>query len=471
MNCFKHLFDFDRFRQTSQPQASQSIPQPTSKIRRLQLTGGAIALLMLTTACGGTQTTTESPANSDATSTTTASSDGAAAGALKLGTLLPITGDLAQYGTTMQDSVSLLVETVNACDGVLGSEVTLISEDDQTDPAAGASGMTKLAEVDQVAGVVGAAGSAVSSAAVDIAVRNEVVQISPSSTSPEFTARAEKGEFNGYWFRTAPPDSFQGDALAQLARDQGLQNVAVFAINNDYGNGLVQAFTDAFKAQGGTVVNESNPTLYAENATTFDSELSAAFSGNPDGVLLVAYPETGSLILKSAFEQGLLDGETKILLTDGMKTNELAELVGRDADGNYIVSGVLGTAPSATGPGLEAFKSAYNAKFNREPNVYDPNSWDAAAVMVLAAEAAKANTGSALKDQIREVANAPGEEVTDVCQALALVREGRDINYQGASGNVDFNDQGDVVGAYDIWMINDNGQLEVQETIEVGGES
>ncbi|GAB4228705.1 MAG: ABC transporter substrate-binding protein [Elainellaceae cyanobacterium] len=431
--------------------------------------GGAIALLLFTAACGsGTDTTAESPASPDATDTTTASTSGGE-GALKLGTLLPITGDLAQYGTTMQDSTSLLIETVNACDGALGSPVQLISEDDQTDPAAGASGMTKLAEVDQVAGVVGAAGSAVSSAAVDIAVRNQVVQISPSSTSPEFTDRAEKGEFDGFWFRTAPPDTFQGDALAQLAQDQGLENVAVFAINNDYGNGLVQAFTEAFKAQGGTVTNESNPTLYAENATTFDSELSAAFSSNPDAVLLVAYPETGSLILKSAYEQGLLDGDTKILLTDGMKTDELAELVGQGPDGNYIVSGVIGTAPSAGGPGIEAFTELYQEKFNRAPNVYDPNSWDAAAVMVLAAEAAKGTTGAALKDQIREVANAPGQEVTDVCEALALVREGEDVNYQGASGNVDFNEQGDVVGAYDVWTINDEGELEVQDTIEVGG--
>lgn len=433
--------------------------------------GSAIALLMLTAACGsGTetaQTTTESPA--DSADTTTANLSGTDGG-LKLGSLLPITGDLAQYGTTMQDSTSLLIETVNACDGVLGKPVELVSEDDQTDPAAGASGMTKLAEVDQVAGVVGAAGSAVSAAAIDIAVRNQVVQISPSSTSPEFTERAEKGEFNGFWFRTAPPDTFQGEALAQVAKEQGFQNVAVLAINNDYGNGLVQSFTEAFKAQGGTVVNESNPTFYAENATTFDSELSAAFSGDPDAVMLVAYPETGSLILKSAYEQGFLDGETQILLTDGMKTEELAELVGQDAEGNYIVSGVLGTAPSAGGPGLDAFKQAYSAKFNREPNVYDPNSWDAAAVMVLAAEAAKGNTGAALKEQIREVANPPGEEVSDVCEALALVRQGQDINYQGASGNVDFNENGDVVGAYDVWTITDEGELEVQETIEIGGE-
>jgi ABC-type branched-subunit amino acid transport system substrate-binding protein len=103
------------------------------------------------------------------------------------------------------------------------------------------------------------------------------------------------------------------------------------------------------------------------------------------------------------------------------------------------------------------------------PQVYDPNSWDAAAVILLAAEAAKANTGAAIQSKISEVANAPGEEVTDVCQALALVREGKDINYQGASGTVDFNAQGDVVGKYDIWTIADDGKLTVKSTVSVGG--
>jgi branched-chain amino acid transport system substrate-binding protein/neutral amino acid transport system substrate-binding protein len=454
----------DRFNRTSLPS------QPTSTSNRLRYLmrwgqGSSIALLLLLTACGtGTQTTQSPDANQTTTTTNTAD------GSLKLGSLLPITGDLAQFGTTMQDTAQLLIETANSCDGALGQPVELVAEDDQTDPAAGASGMTKLAEVDQVAGVIGAAGSAVSSAAVDIAVRNQVVQISPSSTSPEFTERAKQGDFDGFWFRTAPPDTFQGDALAQLAREQGFENVAVLAINNDYGNGLVQSFVSAFTAEGGTVTNEANPTLYAENATTFDSELSAAFNGNPDAVLLVAYPETGSLILKSAYEQGLLDGDTQIMLTDGMKTDQLGELVGQGPDGEYIVSGVIGTAPSAGGPGLDAFKEVYTSRFNREPNVFDPNTWDAAAVLVLAAEAANGTTGADLRDQIREVANAPGQEVSDICEALALVRDGQAINYEGASGSVDFNDEGDVVGTYDVWTITDEGRLEVQSTIEVGAE-
>ncbi|MBF2001734.1 MAG: ABC transporter substrate-binding protein [Synechococcales cyanobacterium M58_A2018_015] len=422
--------------------------------------GGALALLLIS-ACGTTTPTAEQTTD-PATGTTTGGE-----GQLKIGTLLPITGDLAQYGTTMQDSASLLVDTINGCGGVLGQPVQLISEDDQTDPAAGAAGMTKLAEVDRVAGVVGAAGSAVSSAAVDIAVRNQVVQISPASTSPVFTERAEKGEFNGFWFRTAPPDTFQGEALAQLAQQQGFKTVSILAINNDYGNGLVESFEAAFKQLGGTI--SGTPTRYAPDATLFDAELRSAFANSPDAVLLIAYPETGSLILKAAQEQGLLDGKTKLLLTDGMKTDNLAELVGKTADGQFITAGVIGTAPSAGGPAIDEFRRVYSQKFNRDPNVFDPNTWDAAAVIALAAEAAQSTNGAAVRDKINEVANAPGQEVSDVCQALALVRDGTDINYQGASGSVDFNAQGDVVGSYDVWTITDAGKLEVQSKIEIGG--
>jgi ABC-type branched-subunit amino acid transport system substrate-binding protein len=426
--------------------------------------GGAIAFLMLLAACGNAPTASNQTSESPAGESPAATGEG-----LKLGTLLPLTGDLAQYGKPMQESVDLLVQTVNACGGALGQPITLISEDDQTDPAAGAAGMTKLAEVDRVAGVVGAAGSAVSSAAVDIAVRNQVVEISPSSTSPTFTERASKGEFNGFWYRTAPPDTYQGEALAKLAQEQGFKRVAVLAINNDYGNGLVQSFVSAFKELGGEVVNEANPTLYAPTATTFDSELGAAFNGEPDAVMMVAYPETGSLILKAAQEQGFLGGKTKMLLTDGMKTDELANLVGKGPDGQFIATGVLGTAPSAGGPAIEAFRQLYTGKFNRDPQVYDPNSWDAAALLVLAAEAAKANTGEAIKAQIPNVANPPGDEVSDVCQALTLVREGKDINYQGASGTVDLNNDGDVAGAYDVWTVTEDGKIAVQSTITVGG--
>ncbi|MGF1512833.1 MAG: ABC transporter substrate-binding protein [Elainellaceae cyanobacterium] len=429
--------------------------------------GVAIALLALAAACQSAEDATD--ASPEGGSQDSASQSGAAAGPLKIGTLLPITGDLAQYGGPMEDSANLLRDTVNACGGVLGQSVELISEDTQTEPSAGASAMSKLVEADQVGGVVGAAASSISSAAVDIAVRNSVVQISPASTSPVFTERAKTGDFNGYWFRTAPPDTFQGDALARLASDRGFDRVAVLAINNDYGNGLVASFSSAFEAQGGTVANSANPTLYTPDAATFDSEVSEAFSGSPDAVLLVAYPETGSLILKSAFEQGLLEGGTQVMLTDGMKDDAIAELVGKTASGDYIISGVFGTAPSSEGPALERFTQIYQDAFDREPSVFDPNTWDAAALIALAAEAAQSTAGPDIQTSISEVANAPGQPVSDVCEGLALLRDGEDIDYQGASGVVDLDEQGDVVGSYDVWSIDEEGALVIEDTVTIGG--
>ncbi|XWK90825.1 MAG: ABC transporter substrate-binding protein [Phormidium sp.] len=420
-----------------------------TKVAKLLFCGGAIALLSLAAACQNN----------------TSSGSG-----LKIGTLLPITGDLSQFGASMQDSANLLVKTVNECGGVLGQPVQLISENDQTNPAAGAAAMTKLAEVNRVGGVVGAAGTSISSAAVDIAVRNQVVQISPSSTGPIFTERAKKGDFRGFWFRTAPPDNFQGQALAKLAQARGFKTVSVLAINNDYGRGLVNSFTSAFTPLGGKVLNQAKPTYYPPDASSFESEVAAAFRGNPDAVLLVAYPETGSLILKAAYQQGLLGKKTQVMLTDGMKDLKIAELVGRNAQGGYITTGMIGTSASAGGAALKQFNDRYKtAHNNRQPTVYAPNTWDAAAVLVLAAEAAKSTSGTAIKDKIREVANPPGQNVSDVCQALSLIRQGQQINYQGASGNLDFDSQGDVTGNYDVWTIDKNGQLKVVSTISVRG--
>jgi neutral amino acid transport system substrate-binding protein len=119
----------------------------------------------------------------------------AADSGLKLGSLLPSTGDLGPVGQPMVSVVPLLVETVNQCGGVNGKPVELIAADDETDATKGNAAMTKLAEVDKVAGVVGSFASSVSQSAVDVAVRNKVMLVSPGSTSPAFTERAKKGDF------------------------------------------------------------------------------------------------------------------------------------------------------------------------------------------------------------------------------------------------------------------------------------
>lgn len=410
---------------------------------------------------GGGEATPEPAAEASPASPAAAGGDG-----LKIGALLPATGDLSSIGQPMLAVLPLMVEQVNACGGVNGADIAIIAEDDQTDPTVGAEAMTKLTEVDKVAGVVGSFASSVSGAAVDVAVRNKVMMISPGSTSPVFTERAQKGEFEGFWARTAPPDTYQAEALAKLASERGFANVSTVAINNDYGVGFEQKFITSFKETGGTVPNEASPTRYDPKATTFETEAQAALGEKPDALAAILYVETGALLLKAAYEQGLLDGVT-VLLTDGVQTPEFPEQVGKTADGKYIIEGALGTVPGADGSGLADLTALIQEKLNTKPSAFVPQTWDAMALLVLAAQAAGENTGTGIQSKLREVANAPGQEVTDVCEALELVKAGTDINYQGASGNVDVDENGDVVGSYDVWTVKEDGTLEVIDTVKL----
>ena len=406
-------------------------------------------------------TTEETPSSQNRENTGTSNNNDG----LKLGGLLPVTGDLSSMGQNMPITSQLAVDTINACGGVNGKPVTLIKEDSQTDPVAGSAAMTKLAEVDKVAGVVGAFASSVSTAALDVAVRNNVMLISPGSTSPVFTQRAKEGKFNGYWARTAPPDTYQAQALAALAKTRGFKNVSTVVINNDYGVAFEQEFIKSFTDLGGTVINENKPVRYDPKATTLDSEATAAFANNPEAVAGILYAETGSLLLQAAFKQGLSKDVT-ILLTDGVYSEDFTKQVGKTANGTSIIAGALGTVPGADGEALADFSNLWKEKTKgKDITAFVPHTWDATILLMLAAQAAGENTGEGIKNNIREVAGGEGEVVTDPCKAMELLRNGEKINYQGASGNIDIDENGDVVGVYDVWQVKSDGKLEIIDKV------
>jgi neutral amino acid transport system substrate-binding protein len=421
----------------------------TAKIAKILL--GVITCFWVV-ACQPEVTTTSS-------TTPTSTSD-----QLRLGIVLPATGDVASLGAPMVKGIDFLISTVNDCGGVLGKPIQVFKEDDRSEPTAGAEAVTKLVQVDKVGAIVGSFASSVSTAGIAVAAPNKVVMISPGSTSPVFTERAKNGDFNGYWYRTAPPDTYQAAALANLAYKKGFRKVSTVVINNDYGVGFEKVFVAKFKELGGQILNEAKPTRYDPKATTFEAEARSAFGGKPDAVAAVLYPETGAPLLKSAYEQGLTEGVT-IMLTDGVQTEDFPQLVGKSANGKLILEGSLGTVPGADGKSLDTFTQAFTAKMGESVKAFVPHSYDAAALVVLAAEAAKSGSGEAIKSKIRDVANAPGTEVTDVCEALKLVKAGTEINYQGASGNVDLDEFGDVKGSYDVWTIEPTGKIKVIDKV------
>jgi len=383
---------------------------------------------------------------------------------LKIGVLLPVTGDLSAFGQPMVKAIDMAIETANSCGGVLGQPVQVIKEDDRTSETAGAEAMNKLATIDKVGGVVGAFGSGISSAALAVAVPNQVVMVSPASTSTVFTDRAKAGEFQDLWNRTAPPDTYQAAALAKLAYKKGFRKVSTIVINNDYGVSFEKVFVDTFKQLGGEVLNADRPSRYDPKATTFEAEVRGAFGNKPEAVAAALYPDTGASVIKSAYELGLLEG-VQLLLTDGVQTEAFPQAIGKTPEGKMIIAGALGTVPGADGTSLETFRKEYEAKFNQPIGAYVPHAYDAAALLLLGAEAAKSNQGAQIKTQIRAVAGPPGTEVSNICDALKLVREGQDINYQGASGNVDLDSNGDVQGAYDVWTVEPDGKIKIVDRI------
>jgi neutral amino acid transport system substrate-binding protein len=288
--------------------------------------------------------------------------------------------------------------------------------------------------------------------------------VSPGSTSPVFTDQAKKGDFQGYWARTAPPDTYQAAALAALAEKKGLKNISTVVINNDYGVGFEKVFVESVAKGGGKILDKDKPVRYDPKAATLDTEAGQAFAGKPNAVAAVLYADTGSVLLQAAYKQGLTKGVI-VLLTDGVYSEDFVKKVGKDAAGNSIIAGALGTVPGANGKSLEAFTKTWKEKTGKDVTAFVPHTYDAAVLMMLAAEAAKANTGEGIQSKIREVAAGTGQEVTDPCEALALVKAGKPVNYQGASGNVDIDANGDVVGSYDVWTVKPDGTLAVIDKV------
>ncbi|MDD1731053.1 MAG: neutral amino acid-binding protein [Methanosaeta sp. NSM2] len=382
-------------------------------------------------------------------------------GDIKIGVMQSLTGDLGSYGGPMSDAIKLAAKEINDNGGLLGRKLVLLIEDDQTNNVAAVDAANKLVKVDRVPAIVGATGSGQSMSVIDITTGSGVLQISSSNTGTDFT-NYDDGDL---YFRTAPSDALQGSAMAKLAQERGYKTTSTIVINNPYGVGFEDVFVKAFEADGGKVLEKVR---YDPSQTVFDSEVQRVAEGKPEFIMMVSYPETGSLILRTAYEKGVLKS-IPWLLSEGLKADNLAGLVGNDTEGNYIAAGLQGLAPDqdAGGNAYEAFKSLYQAEYGKEPAIYCTNSYDALAVVALAIEQAKNATGRDIADNIRSVANPPGTEVSDLGEALSLIREGKDINYQGTSGDITFDENGDVSGSFTLWTIADNGSILQSQKIVV----
>ena len=373
---------------------------------------------------------------------------------LKIGFLADFSGPLAEFGPAIQTGVELAIKHLNDAGGVLGQDVVLVIGDTSLDPTQATEEARRLIEVEGVHAIVGPLASSITLAVAEsVATPAGVPVISPSATSPQLTI----AEDDDYLFRSTTSDAAQGPVLAQLAADQGLHNVGVIYLNDPYGQGLADAFAQAW---GGDV----NLVSIEDGQASYLSELQQAASNGAQALIAIAFPQQAEVFLREALEQGLFD---HFLFVDGTKSQDLIDSIGAD-----YLNGMQGTAPAA-GPesdSLRAFNAAYEAEYGElSPLPFIREAYDAAIAIGLAAELAGSADSEAVRGQLRAAAAPPGDTYAagadGIAEALDAIRSGNQINYAGAATSLDWDDNGDVTSGYiGVWQYSDGAIEEVSLT-------
>jgi len=368
---------------------------------------------------------------------------------VKIGALVPLTGSLSEFGEGFRKAGDLAAKQFNE----VGFPLVLKYGDTETSAIPGMEAARTFVNVERVVALIGAAASGVTlPIAESVSIPNRIPQISNASTSPLLgVLPSDKGK--DFLFRTCPSDSLQGIILGKLAADEGYKKAAVFWVNNAYGQGLMQRFKESFEYRGGKVV--SSVPHDEKPSPTYVSELKLLMETGPDVMLALGYPGQATIYLKEFFEAGY-NKTTKLLFCDGSKSIKIPKALGAE-----YLAGSLGTAPGTKkGESLDKFKADYKAEYGELPPLpFMSNFYDAVVVASLAACACKAKekaiTPINVRDMLRVIANPPGETVTAGAEgfkkAMELLKEGKDINYEGAAGSVDFDKNGDVVTSIEIW--------------------
>jgi ABC-type branched-subunit amino acid transport system substrate-binding protein len=387
---------------------------------------------------------------------------------LRIGNVLPFTGDLAAYGKNLDQAVRIAIALQNESLKRLklpGMSVRLVgSEDGQTAPAASVEAATKLVKVNKAQIVIGEmASQATIPVAQTVTIPNKIVQITPTSTAPSITNIPDKG----YLWRILSSDNLQGRVLAQAASGAfgAKASVAVGARNDAFGVALKNLFVSEWKKRGGSVETE---VTWNPAQASFDTEAAQLVRGNPDGFVIIDFPDTFAKMAPALVRTGRWV-PAKTLMTEAMRNAEELGKIGAQA-----VQGMRGTAPTSEGaPARKPFDALFKRRARNADAItgFEGSSFDAAMLGFLASVKARSSSPARLKQQLRAVSGPPGKKYTyqQLDKAIRDLLAGRDIDYEGAWGPIDFDRNGDPGSAvYEIWIYR-GGSITTQRTITFKG--
>jgi len=355
---------------------------------------------------------------------------------IKVGIILGFTGPIESLTPAMRDSAKLAFQEASDSGALLGGETITVLEGDSTCVDSAAAQSVAEGQVSQgVAAIMGADCSGVTGAiASNVAVPNGVVMISPSATSPGLTTLDDKGLF----FRTAPSDARGGQILADITKDRGIKSVAITYTNNDYGKGLADVYEAAVKAHG---ISVTAVAAHEDGKADYSSEVGVLASAGGDAVAVIGYLDQGGKgIIQGSIDSGAFD---TFILSDGMIGDSLTDAFGKSLNKSF------GSLPGSTGKGAGIFTKVASAAGIDSSGPYTGESYDAAALIVLAIQAGGSADRASIAKNVMAVANGPGKKIYpgQLKKGLDLLAKGKEIDYEGATA-VNFTDVGEAFGSF-----------------------
>jgi branched-chain amino acid transport system substrate-binding protein len=346
---------------------------------------------------------------------------------LQLGVLTPLTGAGGFDGPRMAKAMQAVIDEVNGAGGLLGRKVVLVIEDGQTNPEAAVRAARKLIDVTKVPAIMGTWASAVTTAVAPLCWESKTFLTTVSGADS-----ITKLPHQGYLIRTQPNNHLQAGKHAEFIASLGAKRVFMMSIQAPFAQPTQERATEVLKQKGSQMVGTL---IYDKDKTTYRSEVDQALRGNPDLIYLNGYAPDVTILLRDLYRANY--SGMRFAQSYAVTTKVLESLP------KEVSEGVITVQPSAdvTSPAYDLAKKRLGVA---EPDSYETQATDWASLVSLSIAKANAATGTAIHDSVRKICQGNGAKVYSAVEGLKLLAQGKDINYEGASGPCDFTDIGDI---------------------------
>jgi branched-chain amino acid transport system substrate-binding protein len=373
----------------------------------------------------------------------------------KIGAVLPTSVD---WGKPIAATAQYVVDLVNGAGGVSGCQIEMVLRDSQVDPKVGVDAAKALVDLDGVQVLLGAVSSGVSMPILtSVTAPANVMQMSCCSSSTAFTSLAKEGKAKGLWFRTFATSGVQAAVGAMVARDQGHKSVAILYKNDDWGQDIGKLIAADFESVG---IKVTASVALNDGQASYRAEVTEALKGQPEVLYLALYPKEGTAAVREWLSLG---GTQNMIVANSLKSDEFRDNVGL----KYLENTVGTDTASPRSESASAFIDQYTAHFGKAPTGPGlANSYDATMIALLAMEAAgKDADGSKIASMVSKVTDPSGTPITADAAGFSKARDvlagGGSVSYQGATGNVRFDANGDVSAPAVTWGFSDAGTTEL----------